>query len=90
MDPNETLRMLRLTIKQVAVDEDDGVRLAHYREVVEYVTALDEWLSRGGFPPEAWREGTDAVGSSEDEDRQAPTSSGVPLSAYRDAYDNPE
>lgn len=62
MDPNETLRLLRLTIKQMRVDEDPGVRKAHAEEVAEYFEALDQWLSRGGFPPEAWREGPDAFG----------------------------
>lgn len=61
MDPNETLRMLRLTIKQLRVDEDTDVWEAHANEICEYFEALDDWLSRGGFPPEEWREGPDLV-----------------------------
>lgn len=54
MDPNETLRLLRLTVKQMRADEDPAVRKAHADEIAEYVEALDEWLSSGGFLPEAW------------------------------------
>lgn len=68
MDPNETLRLLRLTIKQMRVDDHPDVRKAHADEVAEYFEALDGWLSGGGFPPEAWREGPDAIA----EDRQGP------------------
>lgn len=59
MDPNETLRLLRLTIKQMAVDEDPGVRAAHAAEVAEYFEALDEWISKGGFLPRDWRDESD-------------------------------
>lgn len=55
MDPNATLRLLRLTIKQRAVDTDPHVRAAHSAEIVEYVTALDEWLSKGGALPSDWQ-----------------------------------
>jgi hypothetical protein len=55
MDPNETLRLLRLTISQALVDEDPGVQTAHLGEIAEYFRALDEWLSRGGFAPKAWQ-----------------------------------
>jgi hypothetical protein len=54
MDPNETLRMLRLTIKQMRADDNELIRKAHADEIAEYVEALDEWLSRGGFLPSAW------------------------------------
>lgn len=54
MDPEETLRLIRLTIKQMRADTDPGVRKAHADELAEYVEALDEWLSNGGFPPEVW------------------------------------
>lgn len=54
MDPNETLRMLRLTIKQLRVDEDSDVWEAHANEICEYVEALDDWLTNGGFLPADW------------------------------------
>lgn len=56
MDPNETLRLLRLTIAQVKVDEDPKVREAHMHEVIEYVEDLDAWITGGGFLPTAWQE----------------------------------
>lgn len=54
VDVNETLRMLRLTIKQMRVDTDPSVRKAHADEIAEYFDAVDEWLSKGGFLPSAW------------------------------------
>jgi hypothetical protein len=54
MDPSETLRLLRLTIAQMQVDEDPGVLRAHAAEVAEYFEALDTWLSDGGFLPQPW------------------------------------
>lgn len=54
MDPNETLRLLRLTIKQMRVDTDPAIRQAHADEIAEYFEALDGWLIRGGFLPEPW------------------------------------
>lgn len=44
MDPNETLRLMRLAVK------DDLDQLADLFE------ALDGWLSKGGFLPAAWRQ----------------------------------
>lgn len=55
MDPNETLRLLRLTIVQMRVDEHPDIRQAHADEIAEYVDALDGWLSGGGFLPGAWQ-----------------------------------
>lgn len=61
MDPNETLRLLRLTAKQMAVEDTPvgGVGTSptfvqHARDLAEYVESLDEWLSNGGFAPSAW------------------------------------
>ena len=54
MDPNETLRLLRLTLTQMRVDEDPAIRKAHADEAAEYFAALDEWLSKGGASPAAW------------------------------------
>ena len=49
MDPDETLRQLRALVRAEDWDAADGER------VRELVAALDEWLSRGGFLPDAWR-----------------------------------
>lgn len=57
MDPDETLRLLR-----EAYSRFEDVRGAESGPVVDAasdmrdaVVALDEWLSRGGFLPAAWR-----------------------------------
>ena len=65
MDPNETLELIRgfaaKAIRQndegQAVDQDDAYSLAHL------VTALDLWLSSGGFKPAAWDRGATTQGS---------------------------
>jgi len=55
MDPNETLRLLRLTIAQMKVETKGSQEwMAHAVEVTEYVEALDGWLSSKGFLPFAW------------------------------------
>ena len=56
MDPDETLRLLRLTIKQMRADTDPAIRKAHADEIAEYFETLDEWLVKGGYPPRAWFE----------------------------------
>ena len=58
MDPNETLRMLRLAIRQARQsDEDRMVTLRESLEsVCEFAEALDDWLTRGGFLPDVWGE----------------------------------
>lgn len=51
MDPNETLRLLRERLDRFAAGNathDD------YEAIADYAMALDEWLSRGGFPPAPW------------------------------------
>lgn len=49
MDPNATLRELR----EIPNQEPDWAE--HYADrMVELIGALDEWLSNGGFPPDAW------------------------------------
>jgi hypothetical protein len=63
MEPNETLKEMRRLVKKILVDEtylvdlpgvgivqfDDGQRLAELAE------ALDEWIGKGGFLPDAWK-----------------------------------
>lgn len=53
MDPNESLRQLRISIAQYAEHET----LPTYDDVMttmNHLTALDEWLSKGGFLPDDW------------------------------------
>lgn len=54
MDPNETLRMIRATTKQMGIETNPAVNAAYAELLAEYVTALDEWLTHGGFLPAAW------------------------------------
>lgn len=61
MDPDEALRQIRLLIKQMA--EEDGhpvypTFVQHARDLAEVVEGLDEWLTKGGFPPADWMKET--------------------------------
>jgi hypothetical protein len=58
MDPNENLREQRQIVEciqrwplAIRANPDDVARLA------ELHVALDEWLCRGGFLPDAWARG---------------------------------
>ena len=58
MDPDETLRQIRLIMAQMGVEDGNPPYPAfvqHARDLAEKVEALDEWLLRGGFAPEPWR-----------------------------------
>lgn len=64
MDPNITLHELReLTARALAARDLLGgepgpvERMLH--EVAEKFDALDGWMSKGGFAPDAWRETRD-------------------------------
>jgi hypothetical protein len=57
MDPNEALRRLRAAIaraRQLADGDSNDAEIEAWQEVGEYVQALDDWLSKGGFLPNAW------------------------------------
>jgi hypothetical protein len=56
MDPNTALREIR----ELADNILNGRQVGDARDLAEKIMALDAWLSRGGFPPEEWREGPDA------------------------------
>lgn len=50
MDPNANLEEQRRIVSTIIRDgSGDAERLA------DLVEALDEWLSKGGFLPEAWK-----------------------------------
>jgi hypothetical protein len=49
MDPNETLRRLRELARR---DSDHPVYSPEWPELFQ---ALDQWISRGGLLPDAWR-----------------------------------
>lgn len=50
MDPNEALRQIRESASRYL----DSGRHVDAGTLAEHVEALDEWLSRGGFLPDAW------------------------------------
>lgn len=58
MDPNEALRALRAACDKLDSDEEfhDATDVLY-----EHFRALDEWLSRGGFLPEAWSSAEDRL-----------------------------
>ncbi len=51
MDPNETLERLR-ELAAIIVRSDDDATAAY--ELADAVQNLDQWLSNGGFLPQAW------------------------------------
>jgi hypothetical protein len=59
MDPDANLREQReLTARIIrALDFSEPLRAVDVNRLAELVTALDEWLTRGGFLPVAWRQG---------------------------------
>ena len=80
MDPNAALRELRELMQGMATRGDRVLvtikRVEELDRMVELFTALDGWLSGGGFPPEEWREGPDA--ESEEFERNRRTELFVP------------
>lgn len=49
MDPNETLKRIRRLTASADLSDDE------LEELVTLVKALDDWISKGGFLPDAWR-----------------------------------
>lgn len=49
MDPDETLREMRAICSGANGDYDDAERLA------DLFRSLDNWITKGGFLPAAWR-----------------------------------
>ncbi len=57
MDPNTALANLRAAITEYRALPWDAVpeqRVEIAEEIVEAAEALDGWLSKGGFLPDAW------------------------------------
>jgi hypothetical protein len=51
MDPNAALEGIRGIYRRVI---HDGAMRDDAEELASRIAALDEWLTRGGFPPSAW------------------------------------
>ena len=66
MDPNATLKIARAAVEQINAETDLGDACDYSRvslsvpELAEAFEALDQWLSKGGFLPAAWRENPDS------------------------------
>lgn len=64
MDPNVTLKQLRELVGKyqdstsLQKNWDAGATLS---EIVKLFDALDEWLTRGGFPPNNWNGDLEAI-----------------------------
>lgn len=57
MDPNETLRVLREAVEKwqdMPTNTDPAWRREVGDAMAEHAEALDAWLTRGGFLPDAW------------------------------------
>ena len=65
MDPNQTLKNLRSLVEAVNAELDDSENLGPSRlastdlvccahELAQHFEALDQWITSGGFLPEAW------------------------------------
>lgn len=58
MDPNEALERLRRAVAELKTEAQWRHEAALgdvVTEMVEKFEALDEWLSKGGFLPTAWK-----------------------------------
>lgn len=62
MDPNEALRQIRLTIKQMRAEDMTPIResaelfsfIQHARDLATLVDGLDDWLIMDGVLPSDW------------------------------------
>lgn len=54
MDPNATLEALRACLARAREAKDGESWACEASDALAYIEDLDEWLSRGGFVPDAW------------------------------------
>ena len=55
MDPNEALKNARALAAAILKDGETWDSATRAEELANAFEALDEWLSKGGFLPEAWK-----------------------------------
>lgn len=55
MDPNANLERLRELVERSLDRDSVGLSTRDVFEAFELFTALDEWLSSGGFLPSEWK-----------------------------------
>jgi acyl-CoA reductase-like NAD-dependent aldehyde dehydrogenase len=68
MDPNETLRVLREAVaywQDMPSNASDAWRREVADAMAEHAEALDAWLTRGGFLPDAWRRNDEGLTGAE-------------------------
>jgi len=63
MDPNETLASIRNARDDYNMASSIGQQDDAAERVIEHFEALDSWLSRGGFLPDAWDSEPDFTGA---------------------------
>lgn len=54
MDPNANLEEMLKLAKRLLEEEDTRSIVHDSNRLSELVLAMDEWMSRGGFPPKKW------------------------------------
>lgn len=54
MDPDEVLRQIRATAKQLQVDVTRDIKIQHADDLAELILGLDAWITGGGFLPRDW------------------------------------
>lgn len=55
MDPDENLKEQKELAEQIIGDRSFTVDAVDAHRLAELVLALDEWVSKGGFLPQAWQ-----------------------------------
>jgi hypothetical protein len=55
MDPNVNLREQRMIIADMLAEDSDEIDTGDALRLAELAQALDEWISKGGFLPDAWK-----------------------------------
>jgi hypothetical protein len=56
MDPDQTLAQIRRIIADMARPRSALDELVDARLLAELVEALDDWITKGGFLPQPWRQ----------------------------------
>ena len=55
MDPNEALRRIREIVEKTYDKEMSSASVEEmFNDLVDHFEALDDWLIKGGFLPNAW------------------------------------
>ena len=55
MDPNTALTMIRTQVERFVASDSDSEAISAADDMVEAFAALDQWMTKGGFPPEEWK-----------------------------------